>query len=66
MTQLSIVVPAYNEERFIANLLDRILAVDLSSLGLTGQIIVVDDCSTDATASIAGAFLERRASRIAL
>ena len=49
---LSIVIPAYNEERFIGRLLELIDAVDLSPLGLTKEIIVVDDCSTDRTASI--------------
>jgi len=50
---LSIVIPAYNEARFIGTLLERIRAVDLSSLGVTTQVIVVDDCSTDRTAAIA-------------
>lgn len=50
---LSIVIPAYNEERFIGALLDRIQAVDLRALGFAPDIIVVDDCSTDRTASIA-------------
>ncbi len=49
---LSIVIPAYNEERFIGTLLDRIAAVDLDRLGLTKEIIVVDDCSRDRTGEI--------------
>jgi len=49
---LSIVIPAYNEERYIGTLLERIRAVDLSPLGLDRQIIVVDDCSRDRTAEI--------------
>ena len=53
---LSIVIPAFNEERFIGTLLDRIKAVDLSSLGpeheIVKEIIVVDDCSRDRTAAI--------------
>jgi dolichol-phosphate mannosyltransferase len=49
---LSIVIPAYNEERFIGTLLRQIKAVDLSSFGLEKEIIVVDDCSTDRTAAI--------------
>ena len=53
MATLSIVIPAYNEARFIGTLLERIRAVDLSSLGVTTQVIVVDDCSTDRTAAIA-------------
>jgi CTP:molybdopterin cytidylyltransferase MocA len=49
---LSIVIPAYNEERFIGTLLDRIKAVDLTPLGLDKEIIVVDDCSRDRTGEI--------------
>lgn len=49
---LSIVIPAYNEERFIGTLLDQIKAVDLSAFGLAKEIIVVDDCSRDRTAAI--------------
>jgi len=50
--KLSIVIPAYNEERYIAVLLERILAVDLSRFGLEKEIIVVDDGSVDATAAV--------------
>jgi glycosyltransferase involved in cell wall biosynthesis len=49
---LSIVIPAFNEERFIGTLLKQIKAVDLSSLGIEKDIIVVDDCSCDRTAEI--------------
>jgi len=49
---LSIVIPAYNEERFIGTLLDQIGEVDLASLGIGREVIVVDDCSTDRTAEI--------------
>ena len=49
---LSVVIPAYNEERFIAQLVDKVLAVDLSSLGMTKEVIVIDDGSRDRTADI--------------
>ena len=52
---LSIVIPAYNEERYIGTLLNQIVAVDLASLGLTREILVVDDCSKDGTAAIVAA-----------
>jgi len=55
MPTLSIVIPAYNEELFIGTLLEQIRAVDLTALGVGKQIIVVDDCSRDRTATIAGA-----------
>jgi len=49
---LSVVIPAYNEERFVGTLLDRIAEVHLESLGVGRQVIVVDDCSTDRTPEI--------------
>jgi glycosyltransferase involved in cell wall biosynthesis len=49
---LSIVIPAYNEERFIGTLLEQIQAVDLAALNVDKEIIVVDDCSRDKTAEI--------------
>lgn len=52
MSTLSIVIPAYNEERFIGELLGKIRAVDLAPFDLAKEIIVIDDCSTDQTASI--------------
>jgi glycosyltransferase involved in cell wall biosynthesis len=52
---LSIVIPAYNEERFIGTLIERIKAVDLGSVGFTPELIVVDDCSSDRTAAVVGA-----------
>lgn len=52
---LSIVIPAYNEERFIGTLLQQIADVDLAALGVAKEIIVVDDCSRDRTAAIVSA-----------
>ena len=62
---LSIVIPAYNEERWIGTLLERVLAVDVSRLVLRREIIVVDDCSTDRTAAIADAMPGVRVERLA-
>jgi glycosyltransferase involved in cell wall biosynthesis len=45
---LSVVVPAYNEESTIAEIIARLLAIEAD------EIVVVDDCSSDATAAIAG------------
>jgi dolichol-phosphate mannosyltransferase len=52
MPTLSVVIPAYNEERFIAALVGQVLAVPLDSLGVGREVIVVDDCSSDRTAEI--------------
>lgn len=55
MPTLSVVIPAYNEARYIGALLERVRAVDLSSRGIGLEVIVVDDCSKDDTAAIAAA-----------
>jgi glycosyltransferase involved in cell wall biosynthesis len=47
MTEITFLIPAYNEARTIGEVLDRIAA-----LGLDYEVIVVDDGSTDATAGI--------------
>ncbi len=60
---LSIVVPAYNEERFIGSLLGQIAAVDLAALGVAKEVVVVDDCSTDRTGETAAAFPSVRLER---
>ncbi len=46
--KLSIVIPAYNEARTIHQILDRIRQVVLVG-GITREIIIVNDCSTDGT-----------------
>ena len=56
MALVSILIPAYNEERFIDTLLQRVAAVNLHSLGHTKEIIVIDDGSTDGTAQQVRAF----------
>lgn len=48
--KLSVVIPAYNEERTIAETIQRVKAVDLSPLDM--EIIVVDDGSKDRTREI--------------
>jgi glycosyltransferase involved in cell wall biosynthesis len=53
MPTLSIVVPAYNEEAFIGQLLERILAVPIERLGYTKEIVVVNDGSKDRTEEVA-------------
>ncbi|TLM65396.1 MAG: glycosyltransferase family 2 protein [Deltaproteobacteria bacterium] len=45
--KLSIVIPVYNEETTIAEILRRVLGVSLP--GLEREVVVVDDCSTDGT-----------------
>lgn len=64
MPKVSIVIPAYNEERFLPTLLEKILAVDLGSIGFEREIIVVDNGSYDKTSEIASRFPEVRCLRI--
>jgi glycosyltransferase involved in cell wall biosynthesis len=49
--KLSIIIPAFNEEATIAEVLRRVKAVQLP--GIQKEILVVDDASADRTASIA-------------
>jgi len=56
--RVSLVVPAYNAEHYLAETVDSLLAQDYGNL----EVIVVDDGSTDGTASI----LEGYAGRIVL
>jgi glycosyltransferase involved in cell wall biosynthesis len=48
--KLSVVIPVYNEKDTILEILDRVRNTNLS--GITKEIIVVDDCSTDGTREI--------------
>ncbi|HUW95664.1 MAG TPA: glycosyltransferase family 2 protein [Anaerolineae bacterium] len=45
--RLSVLIPAYNEEQTLAEVIRRVSEVDLDK-----EIIVVDDCSTDRTREI--------------
>lgn len=48
--KLSIIIPVFNEERTIAEMLERVIALNIPDI--TKEIIVVNDGSTDATTSI--------------
>lgn len=50
MNKLSIVIPVYNEERWVEKLVERVIAAD--SCGLAKELVMVNDCSTDGTAAI--------------
>jgi dolichol-phosphate mannosyltransferase len=51
MNNLSVIVPFYNEENSLKKSIERLLKNDIFD-----QIILVDDCSTDNSASIANKF----------
>jgi dolichyl-phosphate beta-glucosyltransferase len=60
---LSVVIPAYNEERRLAPSLERIDAY-LSANGIDAELLVVDDGSTDGTERLAAEFLRGRRGRV--
>src|SRR3954454_21200387 len=45
--KLSVVIPVYNEERWVAEVVRRVRAVDIPK-----EVILVDDCSTDGTREV--------------
>ncbi|MCU1330478.1 MAG: glycosyl transferase, family 2 [Bryobacterales bacterium] len=53
---LSILIPLYNEEEFVGELLRRVVAASLPA-GLDREIIVVNDCSTDGSAEVVQDFI---------
>lgn len=58
VSSLSVLVPLYNEEEFIATLLERVLSAPLPD-GMTREVIVVDDGSRDGSAEAVEAFATR-------
>jgi glycosyltransferase involved in cell wall biosynthesis len=60
---LSIVVPAYNEEKRLGATLSKITAY-LDTEGIDAEILVVDDGSKDNTAQLAAKALEGRRGRV--
>jgi dolichyl-phosphate beta-glucosyltransferase len=56
--ELSIVIPAFNEQPRLGQTLLAIVAY-LERRGLAAEVVVVDDGSTDATAAVAGSFADR-------
>mmetsp|Transcript_10782 Transcript_10782/g.21635 ORF Transcript_10782/g.21635 Transcript_10782/m.21635 type:complete len:292 (-) Transcript_10782:1198-2073(-) len=56
--ELTVVVPAYNEEERLAAMMDEALS-DLTIFGHTFEVLVVDDGSRDATADVALGYTQR-------
>lgn len=57
MQKLSVIVPAYNEERTIETILNTLSSVQLIA-NINMEIIVVNDCSKDNTAAILQSFIQ--------
>ena len=58
ISKLSIVIPVYNEENTILKLLKKVNDIELSN-GITKEIIIVNDKSTDRTAELVKSFVKR-------
>ena len=57
ITKLSILIPAYNEEKTIHLILDKVKEVNLIS-NIQKEIIIVNDCSTDNTKQAIANYME--------
>jgi glycosyltransferase involved in cell wall biosynthesis len=53
---LSVIIPAYNEERTITTILEKVRSIDLIK-GITKEIIVVNDCSRDNTEGVVQSYI---------
>ena len=57
MKCLSVVMPVFNEEQFVAQAIQRVLTAD--TCGLRLELIIVNDCSTDGTEGILSEFAQQ-------
>jgi glycosyltransferase involved in cell wall biosynthesis len=60
--KLSIVMPVFNERDTLEQIVQRVLDVDV---GMTKELIMVDDCSSDGTRALYGPIRERFNSSVA-
>ena len=57
---VSVIVPMYNAEKYIAECLESLLAQTLQNI----EVILVNDCSTDSSRKIAESYLEKFGGRL--
>ena len=55
MKKISIIIPAYNVEKYIARCLDSLVHQTLQDI----EVIVVNDGSTDSTGAIIDSYMEQ-------
>jgi glycosyltransferase involved in cell wall biosynthesis len=60
MPHLSVIIPAYNEERTIHHILNKLCEVKLIG-GLGIELVIVNDCSTDRTEDAVNRFISEHA-----
>ncbi len=56
---LSILMPVYNEQRALSACVERVCAARLPD-GMTREIVMVEDCSTDGTRELVGQIAAKR------
>lgn len=59
---VSVIIPLYNAERYIAECLDSVLAQTFKNY----EVIVVDDCSTDSSPAIVQSYIPKFSGRLKL
>lgn len=59
---VSVIIPLYNAERYIAECLESLLAQTLKNF----EVIIVDDCSTDGGVKIVERYIPKFAGRLKL
>lgn len=57
MSTLSIIIPVFNEQNTIIQILDKLTEVSLSG-NLSKEIVIIDDCSFDSTATLITEYIE--------
>ncbi|MBP6910869.1 glycosyltransferase [Patescibacteria group bacterium] len=57
MKIISIIIPVYNEERFVGELLAKVGQLDFSHLGYDKELIIVNDGSKDNSEEIINQFI---------
>jgi len=61
-TAVSVIIPLYNAERYIADALDSLLAQTFQNF----EVIVVDDCSTDKSCAVVESYIPKFGGRLIL
>ncbi|MBR5242894.1 MAG: glycosyltransferase [Thermoguttaceae bacterium] len=59
----SILIPVYNEQAYLARVVERVLAAPLPD-GVERELILVDDCSTDRTPEVVASLVARYPDKI--
>lgn len=58
MKLISIIIPVYNEERFVGQLLEKVSKLDFSHIGYDKELIIVNDGSKDKSHEIIEQFIQ--------